>query len=202
MIRLDTPPDAIDRVYAKALYELAEENGGRALLEEIAGEFDEIVDLLRGNHRLEEFIASLIISSKVKEQSLRRIFEGRIHQHILDLMLLLNMKERDGRFVRVAAAFDELVQERFGKVEVDVFTRLPIPEDQLNLLKQRLQSALQREPVIYAYTDETMLGGIRIRVGDKLVDASFQTRLRVMQEQINHHGVAVMRERAHDAIEE
>ncbi len=202
MIRLDTPPDAIDRVYAKGLFALAEEKGGRALLEELAGEFDELVDMLRAQPELEEFIASLIVGSKVKEVSLRKIFEGRIHQYILNLMLLLNIKERDGRFVRVAAAFDEMVQERFGKVEVDVYTRLPIPEDQLTLLKNRLQEKLQREPVVYAYTDETMLGGIRIRVGDKLVDASFRTRLRNMQEKIGGDGLARMRENAGGAIED
>ncbi|GAB4521349.1 MAG: hypothetical protein Tsb0013_24620 [Phycisphaerales bacterium] len=202
MIRLDTPPDAIDRAYAKGLYELAQEKGGRALLEELAGEFDELVDMFRGNPQLEEFVASLIVPSPVKETSLRTIFEGRIHQYILNLMLLLNIKERDGRFVRVAAAFDEMVQQAFGKVEVDVYTRLPIPEDQLALLKERLQQTLGREPVVYAYTDESMLGGIRIRVGDKLVDASYRTRLRMMQERLTEQGVARMRERASDAIED
>lgn len=202
MIRLDTPPDAIDRAYAKGLFELADEKGGRALLEELAGEFDELVDLLRGNPKLEEFIASLIVPSKTKEVSLRKIFEGRIHQYVLNLMLLLNIKERDGRFVRVAAAFDELVQEKFGKVEVDVYTRLPIPEDQLSMIKSRLQAALQREPVMYAYTDDQMIGGVRIRVGDKLVDASFNNRLRLMQERLTEEGLASMRERASDAIDD
>lgn len=202
MIRLDTPPDAIDRSYAEAFFELAEQQGGRPLLEELSGEFDELVELLRSNPKLEEFIASLIINSEEKEHALRRIFEGRISQLILNLMLLLNKKERDGRFVRVAAAFDQMVQERFGRVEVDVFTRLPIPEDQLAALKARLQEAMQREPIVYAYTDESMIGGVRIRVGDKLVDASFATRLRNMQERLAESGLAGLRERARDTIQD
>ena len=202
MIRLDTPPDSIDRVYAKGLYQLAEEKGGRALLEELAGEFDELVDMFRANPQLEEFVASLIVASDVKEVSLRKIFEGRIHQYILNLMLLLNIKERDGRFVRVAAAFDEMVQAAFGKVEVYVYTRMPIPEDPLNQLRARLRATLGREPVVYAYTDESLLGGIRLRVGDKLVDASYRTRLRMLQEQLTENGVVTMRERASGAIED
>ena len=202
MIRLDTPPDAVDRAYAKGLFELADEKGGRAMLEEFAGEFDELVDLLRANPQLEELIGSLIIPSKEKEESLRRIFEGRISRLILNLMLLLNIKERDGRFVRVAAAFDEMVQERFGKVEVDVYTRLPVPEDQLASLKDRLRAALDREPVIYAYTDETMLGGVRIRVGDKLVDASFNARLRAIHERLEESGLDSLREQIQKTFED
>ncbi len=196
MIRLDTPPDAIDKVYAKSLFELAEAKGGRALLEELSGELDELVELIRQNPKLEELIASRIVASEAKSASLRKIFDGRVSEHVMYLMLLLNKKGRASRFVRVAVAFDEMVQEQFGKVEVDVYTRMPIPEDQLAHLKAQLQSALGREPVLYAYTDETMLGGIRVRVGDKLVDASFTTRVRAIRERLTDFGIASVRERA------
>lgn len=202
MIRLDTPPDAIDKVYAKSLFELAEAKGGRALLEELSGELDELVDLIRKNPSFEEFIASRIIAAEAKEATMRRVFEGRISDHVLNTMLLLNRKDRGGRFVRVAVAFDEMVQERFGKVEVDVYTRMPIPEDQLAALKAQLQAALGREPVVYSYTDETMLGGIRVRVGDKLVDASFTTRVRAIRERMTDFGIATVRERADDLYQD
>jgi F-type H+-transporting ATPase subunit delta len=202
MIRLDTPPDSVDRAYAKSLFELVEGQGGRAKLEELDGELDELVDLLRSEPKLEEFLASQIIPVDQKEKSLRSIFAGRISDPILNTMLYLVRKDRGGRFVRVAGAYDEMVQERFGRIEVDVYTRLPIPEDQLASLKERLQAEFAREPVIYPYTDETMIGGIRIRVGDKLVDASFNTRLRRMSELFKEEGMALMREKAQQAIDD
>ncbi|MEO1129494.1 MAG: ATP synthase F1 subunit delta [Planctomycetota bacterium] len=202
MIRLDTPPDAVDKAYAKSLFELVESQGGRERLEEIASELEELVELARHQPELEEFVASRIIPATSKDRTLRAIFEGRISNVILNLMLLLNRKGRAGRFVRIAVAYDQLVQEQFGKVEVDIYTRYPIPQDQLQRLDEVLRTALRRDPVIYTYTDPSMLGGLKIRVGDSLLDASFTTRLRKMRELLKEEGSAVMRSRFEQSFED
>lgn len=200
MVRLDTPPDAIDHTYAASLFGLAEDRGGRDLLESLAGEAQEIVDLLRDQPQLEEFIASRIIRSEAKQESLIRIFRGNIDELILDLLLVMNRKERGNRFVRALAAFDHMVEERFGRVEVDVYTRYPVPADQLDGIKRALQERLGREPIVYTYVDEAMIGGIRVRVGDRLLDASYATQLRKMREMLKDEGAAILRERADRAI--
>jgi F-type H+-transporting ATPase subunit delta len=120
----------------------------------------------------------------------------------MNLALLLNRKGRAGRFVRVAVAFDQMVQEQFGRVEVDVYTRFPMPADQLERLRGTLRTALSREPIIYTYTDPSMIGGLRVRVGDRLVDASFSTRLRKMRDLLKEEGGAEIKNRFPNAIED
>lgn len=195
MVRLDTPPDAVDKAYAKAFFDLVHERGGREFLEEIVAEFDDLVDIVRAEPRFEEFIASKIIPVTKKERSLRAILEGRVSELVVNLVLLLNRKERAGRLVRVIAAFDQMVQEKFGRVEVDVYTRFPMPTEQLDRLRETLRVALKREPVVYTYTDPAMIGGLRVRVGDQLVDASFATRLRKMRDLLKEEGGAKIRAR-------
>lgn len=202
MVRLDTPPDAVDKAYAKALFELALEQGGRERLEELSAELDELVDVVRAEPRFEEFIASRIIPVEKKERSLRHILGDHVSKPILNLALLLNKKERAGRFVRVAVAFDQMVQERFGRIEVDVYTRFPMPADQLERLRGTLRAALDREPIIYTYTDPSMIGGLRVRVGDRLVDASFSTRLRKMRDLLKEQGAAEIKTRFDRAVED
>lgn len=202
MVRLDTPPDAVDKAYAHGLFALALEQGGRERLEEISSELDELVDVVRAEPRFEEFIASKIIPVEKKERSLRNILGGRVSEPVLNLALLLNHKGRAGRFVRVAVAFDQLVQERFGRVEVDVYTRFPMPADQLERLRETLRTALGREPIIYTYADPSMIGGLRVRVGDRLVDASFSTRLRKMRDLLKEEGAAEIKNRFDRAVED
>ncbi len=202
MIRLDTSPDQTDKIYARSLFELAEAKGGRERLEELSGEFDEIAELVRANPRFHEFVASRIIPAEKKDASLRRIFQGQISEQILSTMLVLNRKGRLGQLLRVAAAFQEMVEARFGRIEVDVYTRFPLPPDQADHLRNVLRERMGREPVLYSYTDKSMIGGFKIRVGDKLLDASFATKLRKMRDQIREDGGKEIRARYERAVED
>lgn len=201
MIRLDTQPEAVDKAYAKSLYELAEERGGRELLEELSGEFDELIELLRSHPRFEEFVASRIIGADRKQASLEKVFRGRISDLILNLALLMNRKGRLDRLGRVGMAYQRLVEEQFGRVEVDVWTKFAIPEDQEDWLRNRLRDVLKREPVIHKRQDSSMLGGMKLRVGDVLLDASYDSRLRKMREMLKTEGAVLMRDRASRAFE-
>lgn len=202
MIRLETPPDETDKIYARSLFELAEAKGGREKLEELSAELDELADLVRANPRLAEFTASRIIASEKKEASLRKIFEGRISELLMSTILVLNRKGRLGQFLRVASAYQEMVESKFGRIEVDVYTRFPLPPEQADHLRSVLRERMGREPVLYAYTDKSMLGGFKIRVGDKLLDASFATRLRKMKDRIKEDGGKEIRARFERAIED
>jgi F-type H+-transporting ATPase subunit delta len=198
----DGPAEAVDRVYAQSLFELADSAGGRERLEELSGEVDELGDFLRGQRELSEFMSSQIIPPDARDKSLRAIFEGKVSDLLLRFMLTLNRKGRLNRFLRIGEAFEEMVQEKFGRVEIDVYTRHALPPDQLESIKARLQTALQREPVLHAYTDPAMIGGVKMQVGDRLIDASIATRLRKMRDLMAGDGAALMRARFDRAVED
>ncbi len=200
--QVETPPDAVDKVYARSLFEVIEARGGREALESVAAELDDLVELGRANPRLREFLGSMIIATDRRERSLRVIFEGKISEMVLNLMLLLNRKGRSERFFRVARAFDEMLQEKFGRVEVDVYTRFALENEQLEGVRDAVQKALNREPVVYTYRDTSMIGGMKIRVGDMLLDASVSTRLRKLRERLKVEGSAEMRSRFERAVED
>jgi len=55
---------------------------------------------------------------------------------------------------------------------------------------------------VHAYTDPNMIGGVKMQIGDKLIDASFETRLRQMNELLKTEGTALIRERFDQAVED
>jgi len=197
---IEGPPEAIDKVYAQALFELAEAEGGRQLLEELAHEAQALAETTRTPDR-REFFRSRIIPVAAKEAVIRKSLESRIHPLLFKFIVTLVRNERLDRLWRIFEAYDQMIQERFGRVEVDIFTRYPVPQDQLQALGARLQEALGREPVMHAYTDEKMIGGVKLLYGDVLIDGSVDTQLRKMKDKMVQHGTGEIRDRFDRAVE-
>jgi F-type H+-transporting ATPase subunit delta len=192
---IDPPPDALDKVYAQSLFELAEGQGGRAMLEEMADEIDQFEETRGTDTQVTEFFRSKVIPAKAKVEVLRKTLSGRISPLLHNFMMLLARKERLDRVWRIFSSYQQMLDERFGKVEVDVWTRYPLPADQGEAIRRKLQDALKREPIMHFYTDDKMIGGMRLQVGDKLIDATVDTQLRRMRERIIEDGGSELRER-------
>lgn len=179
---IESEPDAVAQTYARSLFELAESEGGQERTEDILGELEDILEIARSDASFGEFISSRIVSAEAREGTLRTILDGRASDLTLRFMLVLNRKRRLGALSGVVAAYDAIVQERFGRIEVDVFTPAPADADQLGSIKERLGSLLGKEIVLHPYTDEKMIGGIKLRIGDQLIDGSVETQIRRLRD--------------------
>ncbi|QYU68419.1 ATP synthase F1 subunit delta [Leptolyngbya sp. 15MV] len=189
-------------MYAKSLFQLAEERGGRELLETTLGELEDVLELARQDPRFSEFLASRVIPAEQRARSLERIFKGRSGDLTLRFLMLLNDNGRLSHLPRIVAALDQLVQQRFGRVEVDVYTASPVSADELRGIREKIQAKLGREPIVPPYVDPRMIGGIKVQIGDQLIDGSVATQLRRMKEQLAERGLAAMRARFGSAVSE
>ncbi len=194
--------DAVSLVYARALYELADGAGGRAKLEEVGDELDQVMELLRSDRRFHEFMSSPIVDRVKRGAALRTMFHGRITDLLLRFMLVVNRKDRLAHIESIAEAYDGLIQAAFGNVEVDVFTATAIDETQLDVIKELVRRALGKEPVLHRYVEPSMLGGIKLKIGDSLIDGSVAGRLDRMKSAIVAGGSTALRDRMNRLIEE
>lgn len=199
---IESKPDALAAVYAQSLFELAYEQGGQEAAESIGGEIEDIVELARGDAGFSEFLASRVLGVDAREATLRSIFTGRCSTLVLHFLLLLNRKGRLSHLPPIVAAYDQIVQERFGRIEVDVFTASPIDDAQLSSIRDKLAEAIGKQPVMHPYTDASMLGGLKLRIGDQLIDASVSSRLQAMRERLIDRGGTTIRGRANDLLDE
>ena len=199
---MSTKTDALANVYARSLYELAQEAGGAEKVAELADELEQICECARADRAFREFLASPIIDHAARGTALQRIFQDRITDLGLRFLLVLNDKGRLGHLEAIYAAYDGLIQEAHGRVEVDVFTAAPLGGEQKEIIAQRIRDALGKEPVLHAYTDQGMLGGIRLQIGDQLVDGSVATRLRRIRQGLMTSGTEALRTRMDDIVQE
>jgi len=180
----DSQPDALAKVYANSLYDLAEAQGGRELVEDVLGSLEGILELARQDKMFSEFLSSRVLAMKDREKALRSILEGKIHDLVLRFLLVVNRKERLAHLAK------------FGRVEVDVITASPLDADQLESIRDRLAKTLSKDVIARPSVDPSIIGGVRFRIGDQLVDASVSTRLRRMRDMLTEHGAAEIKARA------
>ena len=196
-----THTDAVATVYARSLYSLAEEAGGKDKLVEVGDELEQICELARGDKTLREFFASPIIDVDSRSKALRQMFADRVTDLVLRFLLVLNKKKRLGHLEQINQAFGELIQAAFGRIEVDVWTPGELGEPQREAISDRIRNALGKEPVLHLYTDESMIGGVKLRIADQLIDGSVATRLRRLRQSVATHGTAAIRARMNQIIE-
>ena len=149
------------------------------------------------------FRASGAIGRKQKDEVLRKIFAGKTSPVFLNFLLVLSDHERLDMLRGILAAAQELRDERMGRMRVEVQSATPLPEDQRERLRRELKETFQREPLLSVRTDPELLGGLVVRVGDWLYDASVRTQLDSIRNQIierSSHEIQSGRDRFSTAI--
>ena len=187
---METHTDALAQIYAKSLFELAQEAGGRDKIIEVGEELGQIGDLVGGDEAIAEFLASPIISTARRRESLLRIFADKVTDLTLRFLLVLNAKGRLGHFGPISRAYGEMVQEALGRIDIDLHTPAPLGDEQAETIRRRIGEALRLEPILHRYTDESMIGGLKLRIGDQLIDGSIASRLRRLREELLRSDIA------------
>lgn len=190
---IELQSDAVAEVYAQSLFALAKAAGGRDAAQADYQELKAVVDLGRADRQFGEFLSSRIVPVKDKAATLTRIFRGQVSDRVLNFLLVVNRKGRLARVTSILRALDELLQEEFGRVELDVTTAMAMSADASEALRQRLSQVVHREVSIHAKVDPALLGGIRVQIGDQLIDASVQTQLRRVRDQFESSGLPAIR---------
>jgi len=205
---IDAQPDALARVYADALFELAAgDKGGRdgagsaEDAEAVLGELEDILELARGDHLFNEFLASRVVGTDARDAALQNIFDGKASDLTVRFLRLLNEKNRLAHLPAITAALSERVQKALGRLEVDITTATPLAGDDFAMVRARVADALGRNVVLHAYTDPSMIGGVKFRVGDRLIDDSIATHLRRVKARLADDGASAVRARAADIID-
>ena len=167
--------------YAQSLLDLAgEQNEAEAIGEELG----QIAEIVEQNPTFAAYLADPGIGHDERARTLQQTFAGKVSPLMWNFMGVLNLKRRLKEIPAIAAAYDDLLDEKLGKIEVDVTVAQKLSPEQLEQVRQRVSQALKKDAVIHQYVDDSIIGGLLIRVQDKLIDASVRSQLHSMREQL------------------
>lgn len=191
--------DALAQTYARSLFDLAEQAG---VTPDVADELDQLVALLDDQPQLKQMFSLESIHPKRRAVSLEKIFSGRISDLTYRFLQVLNHKDRLGHLLPIRNAFSGLLREKHGEVDVDVWTAAPIDQALYDRLVERLSSALGRTAVLHHHVDERLLGGMKLRLGDRQFDGSVAMQLEQLRKQLVDAGQEAARQSMDSIVEE
>src|SRR6185369_10710593 len=97
---------------------------------------------------------------------------GRVPDGVLKLVSLLTERGRADRVAAVAAEFQRLLRRERGIVEAVVTSAAPLSEDETKALQKRIAEIAGGKTELEIKIDESLIGGLTVRIGDNLIDAS------------------------------
>ena len=164
--------DTAARRYAEAAFEIGREDG---TLDAWERDLERLRGVL-GNEELRALAEHPAVAYADKERVLRRVV-GDVSDEALNLVLLMIRRGRPGAIGRMAERFGELVRRERGIALAEVRTALPLDDEQRDDVRERLRELTERTVEINEVVDESLIGGITVRIGDRLYDASVRNRL-------------------------
>ena len=164
--------DTAARRYADAAFELGREERALDAWERDLGRLQEAL----ADDELRELIEHPAVPYTAKERVLRRVV-GDVSQGPINLVLLMIRRGRPKAIDRMVEHFKALVRRERGIALAEIRTALPLDEVQRAAVRQRLAELTEQRVETNEVVDESLIGGITVRIGDRLYDASVRNRL-------------------------
>ena len=165
--------------YAQALFDLSEETGA---LDAVRGDLAALKAAWLDSADLRRLAKSPVISADDQAKGLTAIADKAKFNAVSKKFLgLLAQNGRAADLPAVIAGFAALYAAKTGVVAAEVVSALPLSAAQTKSIQAALRTALGRDPELTARVDPSILGGLKVKVGSKLFDASLQTKLDQMK---------------------
>ena len=161
--------------YAKSLGDLAHEQGS---LEKVYADMILIHKTCAANHDLSVLLKSPIVKTDKKQAILKEIFAGKISKLTELFILLITSKRREALLESVAEAFVEQYKVRKNILTAVITTASGLDEDLRKKVLQLVKNSANSEVELIEKTNEQLLGGFVLQVGDRRVDASIAKQIR------------------------
>lgn len=161
-------------VYSEALFNLALEEGR---IDELQKELQVLRELISGNPEFMEFLTTPKIGKDDKRAFVDSVFGGKFSQEIVNLTKVLIDKKRAGEILDIADVFDKTVLSHQDLVSAAAYTAVPLSSSEMDALKAKLTQLTGKEISLENIIDASVIGGIRLKVGDRVIDGSLKRRL-------------------------
>jgi F-type H+-transporting ATPase subunit delta len=170
---------AVAHKYARALFDVALEEGDA---ETAASELDSISRLREEDPTFLEFLVSPEVQLDQKRRFIDAVFKPRVSPLVVSLLHLLGEKGRINVLPEVCEQYRRLMEEHQGRVRAQVQTAVALSGDQEGRLKKELDRITGKDVIVEKQVNPSLLGGVVVYVGNKVIDRSLQHGLKEMRE--------------------
>ena len=172
--------EEISRVYSEALFEVAKDKGN---LDQIHDQLGEIADVLAENRDLQIFFFSPYFSSNEKRDGIKRAIDG-AEDELVNFLELLAEKHRMPALFRIRRRFDELWAKENKRLGVTVTSAVELDRSVVESVGAESEKQTGQTIELNSEVDPGIIGGIKLQVGNMVLDASIHNRLEKLRREV------------------
>ena len=172
--------EEIARVYGDSLFEVAKE---KDKLDSVRDQLVQFAEAMHDDRDLQMFFFSPYFSSTEKREGLANAVSG-AEPELVNFLALLAEKHRMPAIFRIRAHFDELWAQERRQLEVRVTSAIELDQAVVKKVGEEIEKQTGRTVDLTSTVDEDILGGLVLRVGNMVLDASLRNRLEKMRREI------------------
>ncbi|MBM3340896.1 MAG: F0F1 ATP synthase subunit delta [Betaproteobacteria bacterium] len=169
-------PVTVARPYAEAVFKLAAQHNALAAWSDALANIDGVV----ADQNVQRLISDPNISGQQLEGLVLGVVGDKVSGEARNFVQVLVSNNRLDLMPHIRAHFEALKREQEGVLEAKIISALPIDDAQVKQLVAQLETKYQRKVTAQVETDATLIGGVKIIVGDKVIDATVRGKLDAM----------------------
>lgn len=171
--------NAIARRYASAFFAIARE---RDKMDEYEGELETVIKTVESNDDLRKALANQLLEASVKKDIIDQVFTGMVSETTVDFLKVILDKRREAFLKDIYNEFVVSANEARNIRDAEVTAAKELTEADLEAIKTKLAVLTGKNIRLTAKVDPSLLGGLVIRLGDKIIDGSVTKRLELLKE--------------------
>ena len=172
--------EEIANVYARSLFEVAQEHD---TLDDIKEQLDEFADAMDSNRELQVFFFSPYFSSAEKKDGVQKVIDNG-DEHLVRFLELLAERHRMPALFRIRREFDRLWAEENRLLPVTITSAVELEGDTVKDLAKKIEDQTGRQIELTTHVDPNLIGGLQMRVGNMIYDASIKNRLEKLRREV------------------
>jgi F-type H+-transporting ATPase subunit delta len=164
--------------YAQAIYEVA---AGKNMLSEVEQQLQTVEQTIREHQDLATLFYHPRVPAQAKKETVSRLFKQDLAEFVHNFLLLLVDKRREAALPVIISEYRKLANEARNMAEAEVITAMPLSAEEHAALARKLSSVTGKNMVLKTQIDTSILGGVIVKIGDKLIDGSVARQLAMMR---------------------
>jgi len=174
--------ELVSNRYASALFEIAFEE---QIYEKVKDELNFILQCFENEPQLYQLLKSPLITADEKKDIVSTVFKDRISKEVFNFIRIIIDKGREEYIDAVVKEYRILADAVKNKVEAVAITAVPMDKQDLLKLQVNLSMSSGKNVQLQNVVDPTIIGGVLVRIGNKVIDGTVKSRLANMQEQLS-----------------
>lgn len=170
----------VEKRYAQALMELSEKD-----IESTRQELEDFVSIYNTDKEFSNFLLDPRIKADLKQAAIKNIFSDKFSKNMVNFILLLIDKKRIKNVPEIYEQLVCLINDRLNILDMTIITIEPLEEQQLYSIKEKFRNKYNAGGVnATQIIDTSIIGGIKVIIGDKVYDGSIKGRIESLTEMV------------------